>query len=59
MINSNKTAPNTYIKDLQVLIVLFHKQLFIELFNEIHFLVSVEQMSEVFQYCAILYWQYL
>jgi hypothetical protein len=45
-----KGKKRTYIKNLQVLIFLLYKQLFIELLDEVHLLVTVQQMIKGFQH---------
>lgn len=43
----------TYIKYLEVLILLLDKELLIELLNEINFLVAVQQVLKKFQWFPI------
>jgi hypothetical protein len=43
-----------YIKNLKVLSFLFDQKFFIKLFNEIHFLISMEKVAQGLQDCAVL-----
>jgi hypothetical protein len=45
---------DTYIKDLKVLSFLLDQKLFVELFNEIHFLIPMEKVAKGLQHHAIL-----
>lgn len=47
----NKKDP--YIKNLKIFVLLLDKKLFIELFNEIHLLISMKEMVESFQNSSI------
>lgn len=46
---------STYIKNLEIFILLFHKKLFIELFYKVNFFVPMQKMIERLENCAILY----
>ena len=44
-----------HIKNLEILIFLLDKKLFIKLLNEVHLLIPMKQMMEIFENCAIFY----
>lgn len=50
---------DSYVKNLEILVFLLDKKLFIELFNEIHLLIPMKQMVERFENSTILYWKNL
>ena len=50
---------DSYIKNLEILIFLLDEKLFIELFDEIHLLIPMEEMVESFENSTILYWKNL
>lgn len=53
MYTSHVKENDTYIKNLEILIFLLDKKLFIELFNEIHLLIPMKEMVEWFQNSTI------
>lgn len=55
--NPCKNEKITYIKDLEVLIFLLDKKLFIELLNKIHLAIPMNKMVEWLQNSTIFYWE--
>ena len=53
--NYREEARQPYIKDLKIFILLLYKELFIELFNEVHFFIPMNEMTEWFENSSILY----